>query len=130
MIEGVWDPEAEALHGIGLGHLRKVGTAPHLVAAHMNKALVGRELYSDSLMDENWLRQIFDEAGFEPDFTVRRTDARVLCQHAAAERGLSVAALGGIFADAGLLSPRTHRAEPDARFWATVWRGIFLAVRR
>ena len=130
LIEDVWDPKAEALHGIGLDQLRKVGTPPHVVAARMNKALVGRELFSDSLMDENWLGQVFDEAGFEPDFIIRRTYAQVLCQRVAAERGLNGVALGNIFADAGRVSPRTHRAEADAKFWATVWRGIVKVVGR
>jgi hypothetical protein len=58
----------------------------------MNMALGGRELFSDAPQDEAWLRLLFDAAGCEPSFTIRRTDARVLISHAAADRGLDEAA--------------------------------------
>ena len=38
--------------------------------------LAGRELFSDARpMTKRWLRIIFDEAGLDPAFTIRRTDA-------------------------------------------------------
>ena len=42
----------------------------------MNEVLAGRELFSDAPVDdERWLRIIFDEAGFDPAFTIRKTYA-------------------------------------------------------
>ena len=75
-IEASWDPNAEALHGVSLDHLLKHGRPAWEVARTMNRALAGRELFSDSPNDELWTRQIFDEAGVDPAFTMRRMDAK------------------------------------------------------
>ena len=53
----------------------------------MNTVLSGRELFSDALQDEAWLRLLFDAAGLDPTFTIRRTDARILISQVAADRG-------------------------------------------
>jgi hypothetical protein len=54
----------------------------------MNEVLAGRELFSDAPADdERWLRIIFDEAGLDPAFTIRRTDADVLTSQLAAKLG-------------------------------------------
>jgi hypothetical protein len=45
----------------------------------MNEVLTGRELLSDGPADdERWLRIIFEEAGPDPTFTIRRSHADVL----------------------------------------------------
>jgi len=83
-----WDPDAEKLHGISLEQLYVQGRPPFEVARRMNQVLAGRELFSDGPADdERWLRIIFDEAGLDPAFTIRRTYADVLTSQLAAKRG-------------------------------------------
>jgi hypothetical protein len=84
----VWDPDAEKLHGISLEQLHEQGRPPFEVARRMNDVLAGRELFSDAPADdERWLRIIFDEAGLDPAFTIRRTHADVLIAQLAAKLG-------------------------------------------
>jgi len=78
-MQPVWDPDAEKLHGISLEQLHAQGRPPFEVARRMNEVLADRELFSDAPADDEcWLRIIFDEAGLDPAFTIRRTDADVL----------------------------------------------------
>ena len=84
-----------------------------------------RELFSDAPADdERWLRIIFDEAGLDPAFTIRRTYADVLTSQLAAKRGWNSASYEAAKSEADRISPRTHRAEADARHWAVLWRTI------
>ena len=54
----------------------------------MNEVLTGRELFSDGPADdERWLRIIFDEAGLDPAFTIRRTHAHMLIARLATKLG-------------------------------------------
>jgi hypothetical protein len=88
----------------------------------MNEVLAGRELFSDvPADDERWLRIIFDEAGLDPAFTIRRTYADVLTSQLAAKRGWDSSTYEAAKAEADRNSPRTHRAEADARHWAVLW---------
>jgi hypothetical protein len=87
----------------------------------LNAVLGGRELFSDAPQDETWLRLLFDAAGFEPTFTIQRTDARVLISQVAAAHGLDEAAYAHARALAAELAPRRHRAEADARNLAVLW---------
>ncbi|HEY5046432.1 MAG TPA: hypothetical protein VII49_00240 [Rhizomicrobium sp.] len=120
-IEARWDPCAEALHGIALVQLASQGRLPFEIARRMNAALAGRELFSDSPMDEAWTRQLFDEAGEDPAFLLRRTDANIVIAAFARSQGVGDAALAEVRKEAERRSPRTHRAEADARFWAELW---------
>jgi hypothetical protein len=121
-----WDRAAERLHGIGLAQLWRDGRPAWEVAQRMNAVLGGRELFSDAPQDETWLRLLFDAAGFEPTFTIRRTDARVLISQAAADRGLDEAAYARAEALATETAPRRHRAEADARHLALIWHIVAL----
>ena len=87
-MQPVWDPDAEKLHGISLEQLLAQGRPPFKVARRMNEVLTGGELFSDAPADdERWLRIIFDEAGLDPAFTIRRTYAHMLIARLAAELG-------------------------------------------
>jgi hypothetical protein len=87
-MQPVWDPDAEKLHGISLKELLAHGRPPFEVAQRMNEVLAGRELFSDGPADdERWLRIIFDEAGLDPTFTIRRTHADVLIAQIATKLG-------------------------------------------
>jgi len=121
-----WDRAAERLHGIALAQLWRDGRPVWEVAQRMNAVLGGRELFSDAPQDETWLRLLFDAAGFEPTFTIRRTDARVLISQAAADRGLDEAAYARAKALATETAPRRHCAEADARHLALIWHIVAL----
>jgi hypothetical protein len=123
-----WDRAAERLHGIALVQLWQEGRPVWDVARRMNMALGGRELFSDAPQDEAWLRLLFDAAGCEPSFTIRRTDARVLISHAAADRGLDEAAYAHAERLAIEIAPRRHRAEADARHLAALWHIVALGT--
>jgi hypothetical protein len=125
-IDASWDPNAEALHGVSLDHLLKHGRPAWEVARTMNRALAGRELFSDSPKDELWTRQIFDEAGVDPTFTLRRMDANVLLERAIADRGFDLARYRRVKEEAE--RHRRHRAKADALVWATLWRMVMTSA--
>ncbi|HET9148395.1 MAG TPA: hypothetical protein VFN77_10110 [Acetobacteraceae bacterium] len=121
LVRESWDRAAERLHGITLAQLWRDGRPARDVAQRMNAVLDGRELFSDAPQDERWLRLLFDAAGVEPSFTIRRTDARILISQAAGERGLDEAAFSRAKVRAAEMAPRRHRAEADARHLAVLW---------
>jgi hypothetical protein len=124
-IQSVWDPAAEQLHRISLEQLLAHGHPPFEIARRMNKVLAGRELFSDGpTEDERWLRIIFEEAGPEPTFTIRRTSADVLTAQLAVRLGWNTVSYEAAKAEADRSSPRTHRAEADAHHLAALWRII------
>jgi hypothetical protein len=121
----VWDPDAEKLHRISMPQLVAHGRPPFQIARRMNDVLAGRELFSDGPdEDERWLRIVFDEAGLDPAFTIRRFHADVFLAQLAAQLGWASTAYRAAKQQAARLSPPTHRAEADARHWAVLWRII------
>jgi hypothetical protein len=125
-LEPVWDPDAQRLHKISRQQLTSNGKPPFVIAKRMNEVLAGRELFSDGPTDDDrWLRTIFDEAGPDPAFTIRRLHADVLIKELAGELGWGETGLEGAKADAARLAPRRHRAEADARHLAQLWLIIF-----
>jgi hypothetical protein len=124
-MQPVWDPDAEKLHGISLKQLLAHGRPPFEIARRMNDVLAGRELFADAPADdERWLRIIFEEAGPDPAFTIRRTHADVLIAQLAAKLGWDSASYEAAKAEADRVFPRTHRAEADVRLCAVLWRMI------
>ncbi len=124
-MQAVWDPDAERLHGISLRHLRAHGRPPIEIARRMNEVLAGRELFSDSPPDdERWLRIIFDEAGPDEAFTIRKFHANALISQLAARLGWDSDHYEAAKSEAARISPRTHRAEADARHLAVLWQII------
>lgn len=122
-----WDAIAEELHGIALSRLQREGRPVWEITRQMNLALAGRELVSDSAWDEGWLRQLFDGAGSEVSFTIRKIDADVLIRNLAADRGIGPDAYERVILRASQLSPPQHRAEADARHLATLWQMVSTA---
>jgi hypothetical protein len=116
-VRGTWDRSAAARHRIALEELWCDGRPVFEIGRRMNAVLRGSELFADSPFDESWLSQLFDAAGIDPVFTVRRTDPAVLIERLAGDRA--------IYADAKRqalrVSPPQHRAEADARHWAVLW---------
>jgi len=126
-IESVWNEQAETIHNIPLALLRDHGRPAFQVAKRMNEALTGRELFSDGSADEDWLRKLFDAAGEEPSFTIRRTLANTVILRGAAARDLSDTSIIKAAQETSRTFPHTHRAEPDARHLAALW-GILSVV--
>ena len=122
-----WDENAEALHQISRENLLKNGLPVWEVAAIMNRDLHGRELFSDSPKDEIWLGQIFEEAGIDPSFIVRRTDANVLLEQTVLNRNFGLARYGR--AKVQTEKMRCHRAEADSLVWAHLWKRVTTSVR-
>jgi hypothetical protein len=129
-LDPVWDPDAEKLHQISRHQLIAHGRTPFEIARRMNESLAGRELFSDAPADdERWLRIIFDEAGLAPAFTIRRVHANVLTADLAAKLGWDSIAYEAAKAEAACISPKTHRAEADARHLAVFWQLISRGLR-
>lgn len=119
----VWDPDAEKLHGITLRRLRAEGRPPEDIAARMNDLLAGRQLYSDSPVDdERWLTLLFDAAGKVPLYATSRFNARDLAARRAADLGWAPAQIERAMQEAKRIAPPAHRAAADARHWAELWR--------
>lgn len=58
-----WDIDAEAMHGLSLQLLISKGTHPVKVAAHLNRALTGKLVFSDSPeLDATWLDDLYQKA--------------------------------------------------------------------
>jgi hypothetical protein len=124
-IQTVWDPDAEKLHGISLEQLLAHGRPPFEIARRMNEVLAGRELFSDGPADdEHRLRIILDEMGPDATFTIRRLHANVLISQLAAKLGWDSASYRVAKTEVARTSPRTHRAEADARHLAALWHII------
>jgi hypothetical protein len=121
-IDAVWDPDAEALHGITQAMLKAHGKPPFQVAQLLNTAVAGRDVFADSPFDEAWLNQLFDAAGLEPTFQLRRMLADLYIDANARRLGLDQPAIDTLHSRADEVAPRTHRAEADARHWATLWQ--------
>jgi hypothetical protein len=121
----VWDPDAEKLHGITLRELIRDGKSPREIAVRMNQFLTGRVLYADSPVDdERWLKLLFSEAATEPSFGTSPLNADLLAAQLAATLGWDTARYENAKVEAALVSPKRHRAEADARYWAALWLRI------
>jgi len=119
-----WSKRAESIHHIPMAEVKTRGEPPYKIANRMNAALAGRELFADSAYDENWLRLMFDAAGFEPVFTIRRMLADLLIAQRAAAVSIPAEVFKVLLAKAGDTIPRTHRAEQDARHLAAQWLAV------
>ena len=116
-VRGTWDPSAASRHRIVFDELWRTGRAVLEIARRMNESLGGSELFADSPFDEAWLQQLFDAAGTDIEFSVRRTDPAVLIGALAGDRATYAAAKR----QALRIAPPNHRAEADARHWAALW---------
>jgi hypothetical protein len=119
-LRGTWDQSAASRHRITLDELWRLGRPVHEIARRMNQSVGGSELFADSPFDEPWLRQLFEAAGIEPEFSVRATDPSVLIGALARDRAAYVEAKR----KALRIAPPNHRAEADARHWAALWAMI------
>ena len=122
-IDDAWSSEAEKMHGISLAHLREQGRPPEEVARMMNKALAGRQLFSeDPAFDIRWLGQLFDAAGVEPAFVVSDIPTHNLLERLAREKNVGSAQFQRLWD--GSRGDHHDRAEGDALIDAKLWRSI------
>jgi hypothetical protein len=119
-VRGTWDPSAATRHRITLDELWRAGQPVLEIARRMNETLRDSELFADSPFDEAWLRQLFDAAGIDAEFSVRRTDPAVLIGALAGDRATYAEARR----KALRIAAPNHRAEADARHWAVLWAMI------
>ena len=129
-IEDVWDETAEALHGISRAELAERGQLPFAICRAMNAALADRDLYADGPFDGPWMQQLFEAGGLEPTFRVHQILADIFIAKEAQKAGLATQTVQDLQARAERDSPRTHRAEPDARYLATYWNLTMGAVAK
>jgi hypothetical protein len=108
-------------HGISIHYALASGRPPLEIASRMNIVLAGRELFADSPFDEASLLQMFDAAGLEPTFRVRKLLATLHVQKLADELSVPASSFIQMQRASERISPRIHRAEADARYWATLW---------
>ncbi len=105
----IWDGRAERLHGLTRELLNEHGRPAAEIAAHLNDALAGTDVYCDGWAhDYTWLAVLFDAAGRRPLFRLRHVN-ELLGPHALARWDLTCAAVR-----AEHPAPR-HRASHDAR---------------
>jgi hypothetical protein len=125
-LKQLWDPDAEKLHRISMQQVLLYGRPPLEIASRMNTCLAGRELYSDSPVDdERWLRMIFNEAALAPTFAIAKRNAKSLITDRAFEMGWDDVQLEYTKNEVDRVAPpRVHRAEADARHLAAYWLAV------
>lgn len=113
-----WDPKAQSIHGIELERLCVVGEPVDQVAAALRSAAEGRRLFADNVSyDERWLAMLLGAAGVEaPDLRLLCADR--LFKDMAATQG---ADLKEVEFAARKRAPRSHRADKDALYLATMF---------
>lgn len=69
--ESRWDPDAEAMHGLSVQQVRRLGRHPKAVAAALDRALRGRVAFTDSpCHDAAWLDMLHQAAGIPRRYRV------------------------------------------------------------
>ncbi len=109
-----WTEEAFRLHGITRERLHDEGLAPETILAELCRAVAGRRVVADSMIDSYWWETL---AAVTPG---RRASP---IHHASAvldEWGASSEMISAACRDADRLCPARHRAADDARWLWTV----------
>ena len=121
---GVWDAEAEAVHGISLAEIIAHGRGVNDVAAELTAHTRGATVLSDApSFDTKWLHDLYRATGAEPPFILR--DFHQFAWREAALRGRRPdIAIVKAEAEAYILFPKQHRAGPDARRNAEMIRQV------
>jgi hypothetical protein len=125
-----WEPQIFAGHaagharGISLADLKKFGEEPAWIATRMNVVLKGRELFSNTNFDNDYLRRLFDAADTKPDFELRKVSADLHIADLARTMRLKKSVFMNLRRKAQLRSPiywpSVARVQADAMLWADV----------
>jgi hypothetical protein len=123
---GVWEAEAEAVHGIARADIIAHGRGVNDVAAELTAHTRGAQVLSDAPpFDTKWLCDLYRATGAEPPFVLR--DFHQFAWHEAVRRFIlrrPDIAIVEAEAEAYILFPQQHRAGPDARRNAEMLRQI------
>jgi len=121
---GVWEANAEAVHGISRAEIIAHGRGVDDVAAELTAHTLGAQVLSDAPShDTKWLRDLYRATGAEPPFEL--LDFHQIAWRAAVLRGRRPdIAIVKAEAEAYILFPKQHRAGPDARRNAEMLRRI------
>jgi hypothetical protein len=121
---GLWDAEAEAVHGIARAQIVANGRSVHEVAAELTAHTNAVTVLSDApALDGKWLRDLYAAAGMEPPFAL--LDFHQFVYREAAMRGRRPdIAIVKAEAEAYARFPKLHRAGPDARRNAEILRQV------
>ena len=123
---GVWEAEAEAVHGIALAEIIAQGRSVADVAAELTAHTRGAQVLSDApSFDTKWLCDLYRATGAEPPFVLR--DFHQFAWREAVRRFIlrrPDIAIVKAEAEAYALFPQQHRAGPDARRNAEMLRQI------
>ena len=123
---GVWEAEAEAVHGIRLAEIIAHGRGVNDVAAELTAHTRGAQVLSDApSFDTKWLCDLYRATGTEPPFILR--DFHQFAWREAVRRFILKRpdiAIVKAEAEAYILFPKQHRAGPDARRNAEMLRQI------
>jgi hypothetical protein len=123
---GVWEAEAEAVHGITLAEIIAQGRGVDDVAAELTAHTRGAQVLSDApSFDTKWLCDLYRATGAEPPFVLR--DFHQFAWREAVRRFIlrrPDIAIVKAEAEAYILFPQQHRAGPDARRNAEMLRQI------
>ena len=121
---GLWQAEAEAIHGLSRAEIIAFGRSVADVARELAAYAQGAQVLSDApTFDGKWLRDLYTAAGTEPPFVL--LDFHQFIWREAAIRGRRPdIAIVKAEAEAYVLYPKQHRAGPDARRNAEMIRQV------
>jgi hypothetical protein len=121
---GMWEAEAEVMHGIGLAEIIAYGRSVGDVAVELTAHTRGATVLSDApSFDTKWLCDLYRATGAEPPFVLR--DFHQFAWREAVRRFiLRRPDIAKAEAEAYALFPKQHRAGPDARRNAEMLRQI------
>lgn len=109
-----WTLEAAALHRIDPRELDRDGLPPHRAYAELSRAIDGRRVVADSILDAYWWSLLAGVAGEEADNRIVPVGALF------DEWGVSTEDIMAAQRHADALCPGRHRAADDARWLWTV----------
>ena len=117
-----WDLGAAALHKIEQAQLLQDGISVQAAAEAVTEIAAGRPVYSDNRAhDARWLRVLYEAARWQGP-QIAFLDARDLALSICRERRLGQIGWMEAEIQAQREAPPTHRAQADARYWATLTR--------
>ncbi|MBS4047170.1 MAG: hypothetical protein KG075_12570 [Alphaproteobacteria bacterium] len=113
----VWDPIAEAIHGLPLSRLRSDGVAPTKVCHALNQRLQDKTVVFDTGpdgLDRHWLDLLFMEGGQARQFKLGGPVGEIL-EVVASRNGLSEEQLTSL---KKMAPASNHHAAQDAAYYA------------
>lgn len=118
--EYMWDPIAEAVHGLSREDVCTLGDAPQHACYTLNTAFDGKDLVFDTGgngTDVAWMKMLYGETALIPTFGILSVTSEELVRSRAAFMGIP----DDVYASMQTIAPpMLHRAAVDAIHW-TWW---------